>query len=55
LTTSASLLIASGVSIPTVAARLGHATPAITTRIYAHAIRGTDEQAAQEMQRILAK
>jgi len=51
---SASLLIASGVSVSTVAARLGHATPAITTRIYAHAVRGADQQAAQTMQQILA-
>ena len=51
---SASLLIASGVSVTAVASRLGHANPAITTRIYAHAVRGADEQAAQTMQQILA-
>jgi integrase len=35
----ASMLIAAKVPITTVAARLGHADPAITLRIYAHLVR----------------
>lgn len=39
----ASLLIAQGVPIPVVSARLGHASPAITMQVYAHLIgRGDD-------------
>jgi integrase len=35
-------------------ARLGHADPGITTRIYARAVRAADGQAAHTMQQILA-
>lgn len=45
--TNATLLIAEGVDIRTVAERLGHAQPSTTTNIYAHAIKVADEKAAQ--------
>ena len=51
--TNATLQIAGGVPITTVASRLGHATPATTTKIYAHAIRSADEAAAETLQNIL--
>lgn len=43
----ASLLIADGVPVPAVAARLGHASPQITMKLYAHALPGQDQAAAQ--------
>lgn len=43
---SASLLLAEGLPVPDVARRLGHATPAVTMAIYAHA-RGNDNAAAE--------
>lgn len=44
--THATYLIAAGVDIRTVAERLGHADPSITMRIYAHAIKARDAEAA---------
>lgn len=52
--TNATLQIAGGVPVTTVASRLGHATPATTTKIYAHAIKSADEAAADTLQNILA-
>ncbi len=52
--TNATLQIAGGVPVTTVSSRLGHATPATTTRIYAHAIKSADEAAADTLQNILA-
>ena len=37
--TSVSALIAAGVPVPEVAAIAGHATPAVTNQLYAHAVR----------------
>ena len=51
--TNASLLIASGVNLTTVAGRLGHANTNTTTKIYAHAIKSADEMAADTLQNIL--
>ncbi len=48
----ASLLLAARVPLPEVAQRLGHATPAVTTNIYAHALKGAD-QAVQALQEAL--
>lgn len=45
--THASLLIASGVNIPTVSRRLGHSSIATTTKVYIHAIQSADEIASQ--------
>ncbi|MEA5039020.1 MAG: tyrosine-type recombinase/integrase [Clostridiaceae bacterium] len=44
--TNASLLIANGVSIPTVSKRLGHSNVSTTARIYSHAIQSADEIAS---------
>ncbi len=52
--TNATLLIAGGTDIKTVANRLGHSTPAITGNIYAHAIKSADEAAAQKLNDILS-
>lgn len=51
--TNASLLIANGINLTTVSKRLGHANTATTTKIYAHAIRSTDEIAAETLEDIL--
>lgn len=44
--THATLLIAEGVSIPTVSRRLGHSSIATTSKIYIHAIQSADEIAS---------
>ena len=44
--TNATLMINSGIPITTIAARLGHADPTTTTRIYTHAIQSADAAAA---------
>ena len=49
----ASLLIAEGVPITAVSARLGHANPQITLKIYAHALPGQDRMAAEAIGRAL--
>jgi len=51
--TNASLMIANGVNLTTVAKRLGHATTATTTKIYAHAIKSADEIANDMLENIL--
>lgn len=51
--TNATLLIASGTDIRTVANRLGHSSPTTTSNIYAHAIRSADEAAAERLNDIL--
>lgn len=53
--TNATLLINSGVPITTIAARLGHANPSTTTRIYTHAIKSADAVAAQALDNIFCK
>ncbi len=50
--TNATLLIASGTNIRTVAKRLGHSTPTTTGNIYAHAIKTADEIAAEKLANI---
>src|SRR5215468_2428657 len=47
--THASILIASGVDILTISRRLGHSSPTITLSVYGHLIHGTDDRAAQIM------
>lgn len=51
--TAASLSLAAGVPVATVSAMLGHANPSITMRIYAHAVPGTQQLAADAMDRLL--
>ena len=50
--TNATLLIAGGTDIKTVANRLGHSTPSVTGNIYAHAIKSADEAAADRLNNI---
>ncbi|MCH7644661.1 MAG: site-specific integrase [Myxococcales bacterium] len=45
----ASTLLASGQDVPTVAATLGHSSPAVTMRIYAHALTSKKHEAAALM------
>lgn len=47
--TNATLMINSGIPITTIAARLGHADPTTTTRIYTHAIQPADVAAAEQL------
>ena len=42
----ASVLLAEGLPLPVVAARLGHVSPAVTAAIYSRALRGHDGAAA---------
>ena len=51
--TNATLLIAAGTNLTTVAARLGHANTTTTSKIYAHAIKSADQAAAETLQNIL--
>lgn len=51
--THASLLLSHGVPLPAVSARLGHADPNITARIYSHALPPDDERAAEQWDRII--
>ena len=50
--TNATLMINSGIPITTIAARLGHADPTTTTRIYTHAIQSADAAAAEQLDMI---
>ena len=52
--TNATLQIAGGVPLTTVAKRLGHADTVTTSRIYAHAIKSADEAAAETLEDILS-
>lgn len=45
-------LIDQGIPITTVSARLGHSSPIVTTRVYAHAISGHDQSAADAIDRV---
>lgn len=51
--TNATLQVASGVPLTTIAYRLGHANPTTTSKIYAHAIKSADEAAAEALENIL--
>jgi integrase len=50
---AASILLAQGVPLPAVSQRLGHSSPAITAAIYSHALKGSDQQSAQALERAL--
>ena len=45
--THASELLADGVELPTVSARLGHSSPQVTAKLYAHILGGRDREAAR--------
>ena len=51
----ASLLLASGHSLPVVAARLGHASTAVTATVYAHALAGQDRETARTIDRLVGE
>jgi integrase len=51
----ASLLLADGVDLATVSARLGHSSVRTTADIYSHAIRGKDQAAAQSWDHIMQR
>lgn len=51
----ASLLLAEGLPVPAVAARLGHASPAVTMTVYAHALKGQDDVAARAVEGALGR
>ncbi|MGN0499206.1 MAG: tyrosine-type recombinase/integrase [Acutalibacteraceae bacterium] len=51
--TNATLQIAGGVPLTTVAKRLGHADTVTTSKIYAHAIKSADEAAAVTLENLL--
>ena len=51
--TNATLQIAAGTPLTTVAHRLGHTNASTTTKIYAHAIKSADEAAAEAIADIL--
>lgn len=51
---SASLLIASGRDVRTVAGRLGHSDAATTLRVYAHMVEGRDQDAADFLGSLIA-
>ncbi len=46
--THTSVLLAEGVPVPAVSARLGHSSVRTTQEIYAHMIKGQDEEAARK-------
>ena len=50
----ATALLAAGVSVPTVAGRLGHARSSTTLNVYAHFVAATDHHAAEVLQGLLA-
>ena len=52
--TNATLLIAAGTPLKTVANRLGHAQPSTTNNIYTHSIKSADEAAAETLEDILS-
>ena len=51
--TNATLNIANGISVTTVAGQLGHANASTTTKIYAHAIKSAQAAAADMMDDLL--
>jgi len=53
--TSASILIAEGVDIQTIAKRLGHTKPTTTTSIYSHFLKKPDAEAANKFEMLFNK
>jgi integrase len=50
-----SRLIVEGIDIVTISKRLGHASPAITLKVYAHLFQQDDSKAAEAINAALAK
>jgi integrase len=53
--TNATLLIAQGINVRTVAGRLGHSQTSTTMDIYSHELRSADAAAADALEGILGK
>jgi integrase len=53
--THVSQLVAAGVDVLTISRRLGHASAAITLRVYGHLFANTDERAAEILEKVFAK
>ena len=53
--TAATLLIAAGVDVKTISARLGHALTSTTMNIYVHALQDSDKKAADAISNLLGK
>ena len=53
--THASILLSRGVPLPAVSARLGHADPNVTARIYAHALPADDQRAADVWESVISE
>ena len=53
--TAATLLIAAGVDVKTISARLGHALTSTTMNIYVHALKESDRKAANAISNLLEK
>ncbi len=51
--TAATLLIAAGVDVKTISARLGHALTSTTMNIYVHALKESDKKAADAISNLL--
>ena len=50
---AATMLLEAGQSVPTVAEYLGHASPAVTMAVYAHAVPGSNRRAAERLGSLL--
>jgi integrase len=50
---AASMLLAAGIPVPEVSARMGHASPAVTMEIYAHVLNGAGAQSANAIDALL--
>jgi len=49
------MLLEAGESVPTVSEYLGHASPAVTMAVYAHAVPGAKKRAAQRLGAIMQR
>ena len=51
----ASVLLANGVDLATVSARLDHSSVRVTADVYAHALRGRDREAASRWDELMGR
>ena len=51
--TSASILVASGLDLKSIASRIGHSDPSVTLKVYAHAFQSRDSTAAMALSKSL--
>src|ERR1051326_1130519 len=52
---NASILLANGVDLATVSARLGHSSVRVTADVYSHALRGRDREAAGRWDELMGR